>query len=189
MTSSPRIQTRKTVRPRDHGIHQQQQTSTTDNLEHKPTGTARWYAAFTLAHSYHTSSASIRHILFTCVNAPHIFVRRAFTLLCKKRSQCWFQDLRHWNISRLTDQLVTENQNPLTLESGLRSKAIATFVHRQMRTNTFQNQLQFDLDWSNNYWVANDQTWVLLTWIIKMSFNEAYVIGNWAKFNQNYRKC
>ena len=31
------------------------------------------YASFTLAHFYHIFSASIRHISFACVNAPHIF--------------------------------------------------------------------------------------------------------------------
>ena len=32
--------------------------------------TPRPYASFTLAHFYHTFSASIRHILLACVNAP-----------------------------------------------------------------------------------------------------------------------
>ena len=31
------------------------------------------YASITLAHIYHTFSASIRHVLFACVNASHIF--------------------------------------------------------------------------------------------------------------------
>ena len=39
------------------------------------------YASFTLAHFYHTFSASIGHILFACVNAPHIL--RVARLRCR----------------------------------------------------------------------------------------------------------
>ena len=35
--------------------------------------------SFTLAHFYHIFSASIRHLLCACVNAPHIFASRVYT--------------------------------------------------------------------------------------------------------------